>query len=139
MLATFALFSVPVIVTLEAYMAKAMLKGAKGQGYGLRLDLLHTPSGGLTLLFPLIDVPTGEHAFHIHAVGECEPPGFDLAGGHFNPANARHGMMSGRGHDGDMPNLHVLVSSALDLEVLNALITLDKDKPKSAFFMPEAL
>ena len=55
------------------------------------------------------------------------------AGGHFNPANARHGMMSGPGHAGDMPNLHVPASGALDLEVLNASITLDKDKPNSVF------
>jgi Cu/Zn superoxide dismutase len=38
-------------------------------------------------------------------------------------------MMSGPGHAGDMPNLHVPVSGALDLEVLNASITLEKDKP----------
>jgi Cu/Zn superoxide dismutase len=44
-----------------------------------------------------------------------------------------HGMMSGPGHAGDMPNLHVPASGALDLEVLNASITLDKDKPNSVF------
>jgi hypothetical protein len=32
-------------------------------------------------------------------------------------------MMSGPGHAGDMPNLHVPASGALDLEVLNAPIT----------------
>ena len=42
-------------------------------------------------------------------------------------------MMSGPGHAGDMPNLHVPASGALDLEVLNASITLDKDKPNSLF------
>ena len=85
------------------------------------------------LQLSLNGVPAGEHAFHIHAVGKCEPPGFDSAGGHFNPANTHHGMMSGPGHAGDMPNLHVPVSGALDLEVLNASITLDKDKPNSVF------
>jgi superoxide dismutase, Cu-Zn family len=42
-------------------------------------------------------------------------------------------MMSGPAHAGDMPNLHVLASGALDLEVLNASITLDKDNPNSVF------
>ena len=42
-------------------------------------------------------------------------------------------MMSGPGHAGDMPNLHVPASGTLDLEVLNAAITLDKDKPNSVF------
>jgi Cu-Zn family superoxide dismutase len=131
-LATFALFSVPAIVTVGAAdTAKAMLKDAKGQDMG-SVSFVQTPAGVL-LRLSLIDVPTGEHAFHIHAVGKCEPPGFDSAGGHFNPANARHGMMSGPGHAGDMPNLHVPASGALDLEVLNASITLDKDKPNSVF------
>ena len=58
---------------------------------------------------------------------------------HIQPGNviidcgAHHGMMSGPGHAGDMPNLHVPASGALDLEVLNASITLDKDKPNSVF------
>ena len=60
-------------------------------------------------------------------------PKFESAGGHFNPANAHHGMMSGPGHAGDMPNLHVPASGALDLEVLNTSITLEKDKPNSVF------
>jgi Cu-Zn family superoxide dismutase len=60
-------------------------------------------------------------------------PKFESAGGHFNPANAHHGMMWGPGHAGDMPNLHVPATGALDLEVLNTSITLEKDKPNSVF------
>ena len=41
--------------------------------------------------------------------------------------------MSGPGHAGDMPNLHVPASGSLDLEVLNNAVTLDKDKPNSLF------
>jgi superoxide dismutase, Cu-Zn family len=74
----------------------------------------------------------GEHAFHIHAVGKCEPP-FESAGPHFNPDNQKHGIMSGHGHAGDMPNLHIPPSGALSVEVINAAITLDKDKPNSVF------
>ena len=105
-----------------AEMAKAMLKDAKS---------LKQTSAGVLLQLSLKGVPAGEHAFHIHAVGKCEPPGFESAGGHFNPGNAHHGMMSGPGHAGDMPNLHAPASGALDLEVLNNAITLDKDKPNS--------
>jgi superoxide dismutase, Cu-Zn family len=127
-----ALLSVPPIIAVEAAeTAKAMLKDAKGQDVG-SVSLMQT-SAGVLLRLSLKDVPAGEHAFHIHAAGKCEPPAFDSAGGHFNPANAHHGMMSGPGHAGDMPNLHVPASGALDLEVLNASITLDKDKPNSVF------
>jgi Cu-Zn family superoxide dismutase len=42
-------------------------------------------------------------------------------------------MMSGEGHAGDMPNLHVPQSGELSVEVLNTAVTLDKDKPNSLF------
>jgi Cu-Zn family superoxide dismutase len=125
-----AVLSVPPIIAVEAAeTAKAMLKDAKGQDVG-SVSLIQTPAGVL-LQLSLKDAPAGEHAFHIHAAGKCEPPGFDSASGHFNPTNAHHGIMSGPGHAGDMPNLHVPPSGALDLEVLNASIALDKDRPNS--------
>ena len=126
-----AVLSVPPIAVKAAETAKAMLKDANGQEAG-SVSFTQTPAGVL-LQLSLKGVPTGEHAFHIHAVGKCEPPKFESAGGHFNPANAHHGMMSGPGHAGDMPNLHVPASGALDLEVLNTSITLDKDKANSVF------
>ncbi len=127
-----ALLSAPPITAVEAAKtAKAMLKDAKGEDMG-SVSLTQT-SAGVLLQLSIKGVPAGEHAFHIHAVGKCEPPGFDSAGGHFNPGNAHHGMMSGPGHAGDMPNLHVPASGALDLEVLNAAITLEEDKPNPVF------
>jgi Cu-Zn family superoxide dismutase len=126
-----ALSAAPAIAAEAAEAAKAMLKDASGQDAG-SVSLTQTPAGVLVQL-SLKGVPAGEHAFHIHAVGKCEPPKFESAGGHFNPANAHHGMMSGPGHAGDMPNLHVPASGVLDLEVLNTSITLDKDKPNSVF------
>jgi len=127
-----AILSVPSIIAVEAAeTAKAMLRDAKGENVG-SVSLMQT-SAGVLLQLSLKGVPAGEHAFHIHAVGKCEPPGFNSAGGHFNPGDAHHGMMSGPGHAGDMPNLHVPASGALDLEVVNAAITLEKDKPNSVF------
>jgi superoxide dismutase, Cu-Zn family len=74
---------------------------------------------------------SGRNAFHFHTVGKCDPPSFESAGGHFNPTH--HGMLSGPGHAGDMPNLHIPPTGTLELEVLNAAITLDKGKPNSMF------
>jgi Cu-Zn family superoxide dismutase len=50
----------------------------------------------------------GVHGIHIHAVGKCEGPKFESAGGHWNPTNAEHGMDDAKGpHLGDIPNITV--------------------------------
>ena len=75
----------------------------------------------------------GEHGFHIHAVGKCEPP-FTSAGPHFNPNERKHGLQSREGHHaGDMRNLRVLKSGKATATLTNAGVTLEKDKPNSLF------
>lgn len=123
----FALSSLPA----AAQTATAAMKGADGKEVG-SVNLTQT-SQGVLINVSVKGLPPGEHAFHVHAVGKCEPP-FTSAGGHFNPANKKHGMMSAEGqHAGDMPNLHIPQSGELTVEVLNVNITLDKGEPNSVF------
>jgi superoxide dismutase, Cu-Zn family len=106
--------------------ASAVLKDAQGAEVG-QATLTTTPSGVLISL-DLAALPPGDHAFHIHAVGKCEPPDFKSAGPHFNPDQTKHGMMNPEGpHSGDMPNLHVPDSGKLQVEILNTLVSLDGD------------
>ncbi len=119
----------PTLATAQS--AKAAIKDAQGKDVG-SADLTQTPHGVLVKL-SIKGLPAGEKAFHVHAVGKCEPP-FNSAGGHFNPGNKKHGILVAEGaHAGDMPNLHVPASGELQTEVLNHLITLEKGKPNSVF------
>jgi Cu-Zn family superoxide dismutase len=117
------------VQTAQAQTAKATLKDQAGKDVGT-VQLVETPHGVL-LKLALKGVVPGEHAFHVHAVGKCEPP-FTSAGGHFNPAGKKHGLAVAEGaHAGDMPNLHVPASGELMVEILNGGVTLAKGKPNS--------
>lgn len=125
--AVFFAFATPAV----AQTASATLKNAEGKDVGTA-QLSQTPTGVLINL-ALTGAPAGEHAFHVHAVGKCEPP-FTTAGGHFNPGAKKHGIMAAEGHHaGDMPNLHIPASGELAVEVMNSSITLEKGKPNSVF------
>jgi Cu-Zn family superoxide dismutase len=115
----------------QAETAKASLKDATGKEVG-RAELVQTPQGVLVKLSLKGAVP-GDHAFHVHAVGKCEPP-FTSAGGHFNPGAKKHGIEAAEGaHAGDMPNLHIPASGELVIEIANPMISLVKGQPNSVF------
>ncbi len=123
LLAGAALAAVTFQTAGAADQARAAMANANGESVG-EVVLSQTPHGTL-LHAKLTGLPPGAHAFHVHTVGKCEPP-FKSAGGHFNPDGVKHGILAEDGvHAGDMPNIHVPESGALEIEVLNTLLTLD--------------
>jgi len=96
---------------------KADLKTVDGKAIGT-VTFVETPKGVL-ITVSLKGAPQGVHAFHVHEVGKCEPP-FKSAGAHFNPEHKKHGFIAAGPHAGDMPNLHIPASGALDQEILNS-------------------
>jgi superoxide dismutase, Cu-Zn family len=114
-----------------ALTAKAVLKSADGKEVGT--VVLTETKGGVRLKVTVNDLTPGEHGFHIHAVGKCEPP-FTSAGPHFNPNEKKHGLRSREGHHaGDMRNLKIPASGKLTTTITNKDVTLEKGKPNSLF------
>jgi superoxide dismutase, Cu-Zn family len=110
--------------------AVAELKTAQGQKVG-EAKLKEAP-GGVLIEVSLTGVPPGAHAFHIHDAGKCEPPKFETAGEHFNPATKKHGLLEAAGpHAGDLPNVFVPESGALKFEVLAPGVTLKPRETRS--------
>ncbi len=112
--------------------ASAQLKTADGKDVGT-VTLTQTRAG-VRFALALKGLPAGEHAFHLHAVGKCEAPGFTSAGPHFNPDSKKHGKQNPEGHHaGDMDNIRVPASGNVNLTVVDKDITLEKGKPNSVF------
>ena len=70
-------------------------------------------------------IPAGTHGVHIHAIGSCQGPDFESAGGHFNPSNRAHGLENPAGpHNGDMVNLVVGGSEQTSYRTTTAHVSL---------------
>ena len=103
--------------------AKAELKDAQGKVVGTAM--LNAVSGGVKIALKASGLKTGDHGFHIHAVGKCEPPAFTSAGGHFNPGNKKHGKKNPEGaHAGDLQNLRVGADGRGSIDVTAGGVTL---------------
>ena len=90
----------------ERKTATAAIKDGKGQNVGQAK--FKAAKGGVEMSVTVMNLTPGVHAIHIHTAGQCEAPDFKTAGGHFNPANKKHGTENPEGHHaGDLPNLTV--------------------------------
>ena len=98
---------------LEEPTARAGLVDSTGARVGLAT---FSDSGGRgRLAVSVTGLEPGEHGMHIHETGSCTPPGFESAGGHFNPAAKQHGLLNPEGpHAGDLPNLLVEEDGSAD-------------------------
>lgn len=102
----------------------ADLIGTDGEVIGTAV-FVETPNG-LMISVAVEGLPAGEHGFHIHSKGICDPAeGFKTAGGHFAPRGHQHGLKLAEGpHAGDMPNQFVGSDGVLRATVFNDRVTL---------------
>lgn len=108
----------------EASAVHADVIGPDGASLGMVM-LQETPTGVLVTT-DLKGLPEGDHGFHFHEKGVCDPgEKFTTAGGHFAAGAGKHGLMvEGGPHGGDMPNQHVGADGVLKTQILNTGVTL---------------
>lgn len=81
---------------------------------------------GVTIAGTLEGIAEGEHGFHIHETGACDPAtNFETAGSHFAPRGNEHGFDNPNGaHAGDMRNQTAGADGQLVLNVNNDMVSL---------------
>ncbi|HYZ49049.1 MAG TPA: superoxide dismutase family protein [Sphingomonas sp.] len=98
--------------------ARATLKAADGASRGAAT--LSDTGRGLSVRVQAQGLAPGVHGIHVHTVGRCDPPDFQSAGAHWNPAGRQHGRDNPQGqHRGDLPSVNI---SANGRGKLNTLI-----------------
>jgi len=115
--------------------ALAVLRSADGREAG-RVLLTQTQAG-VRLQADVNGLTPGQHGFHIHTNGACEPSPdastgklvtFGAAGSHFDPHATKHhgapGDVPTQSHAGELPNLQADANGRATLQYIHAHVTL---------------
>lgn len=104
--------------------AVATLQDAEGNPVG---TATFTQDGDQVTAVFEVTVPgaSGMHGIHVHETGECTPPDFTSAGGHFNPEGVEHALPEvPTRHAGDFGNIELGEDGTGRHEVTTDLVSL---------------
>lgn len=102
--------------TTKPKTAKAELRNAQNEVVGSAT--FTEDSEGVMVHIEASKLPPGQHGIHIHSTGDCTPPDFKTAGGHFNPDNKKHGSKNPQGmHEGDLENITVAADGTVKADL----------------------
>jgi Cu-Zn family superoxide dismutase len=113
--------------------ARAVLEPAKATpGFSGRVVFTQLAGGQVRVVADVSGVaPPGNHGFHVHDVGKCEPDpagtgkDFASAGGHFNPGGAAHACPdAATRHAGDLGNIVIQSDGTGHLDVTTSGLAL---------------
>lgn len=137
-----AILTLVVATGAQAASEKVEMNLVTSQGIGQSIGsiTITETDKGLEFSPDLKALPPGEHGFHVHAKGSCQPAMKDgkataaqSAGGHLDPKNTgKHEGPEGAGHLGDLPALVVNNDGkATDAVIAPRLKSLDEVKDKA--------
>lgn len=105
--------------------AMADLQGAPGSNVIGTVTFSEQAGGQVQVVARVEGLTPGEHGFHVHETGACDPPDFSSAGGHFAPADNQHGGLDDpQSHAGDLGNITVGDDGIGTLDVTTGKISL---------------
>ena len=109
-------------------MAHANIRGANGlTGTATLYEIGNSANGHMVqILLTIQNAPPGMHGLHIHAVGKCDGPGYETAGGHFDPGPAGNPDpdVNHPWHMGDLPNLTVAANGSGNMNAYTTRVTM---------------
>ena len=101
-------------------------------------------NGQVTLHLEIAGAAPGEHAFHLHEIGDCSAADGKSAGGHWNPTAADHGKWGADPyHYGDVGNILVAEDGSGMYHLVTDVWTIgtgeDNDVVGRAVIVPEGV
>src|SRR5204863_4447927 len=105
--------------------AMAELNPASGSNVRGTVHFYETKQG-VRVVATVSGLTPGKHGFHIHDKGDCSDPEAKNAGGHFNPANMKHGGPNdAERHAGDFGNITADASGNATYKAVDSHVSFD--------------